>query len=346
MAGDIFVSYSRQDSAYATNLMSYLRGEGLQVWLDEETGCGERWDQAIREKIADCAAFIVIMTPSAEESDWVQEELTRAKDCKRRIFPLLLSGKPFFGLATRQYFDVTSGQMPNGKFIPALRDAVGIECVDVTHKASSSATLTAASPTRTSISILGDSDSDWLQSVPRLIPTRDTIRRTIDDFKNERVPDWEELCGFEWVRESDARTARKHIEFAGESISLHRLSHIRLSFRVPSEDEVIAAWFPGKYGRDEKGVIFASQKIYISDGYGFLDISYEDLLTCSLSLGILVFEGEDSDAEVPYMKVGGQRCGEFWKRLSPMPFYSPNKQVPSCVDLIMRLQNVVKKMNE
>src|SRR5262249_21574416 len=123
--GHVFVSFShRRDGGYTRRLAAFLAEAGIPVWFDQEIITGHRWASVIREHIDLCAAFIVIMTPEAEESDWVGREVTHAEKKGKPILPLLLRGEPFFSLANIQHEAVTGGAMPGPQFIQRLRDLV------------------------------------------------------------------------------------------------------------------------------------------------------------------------------------------------------------------------------
>jgi TIR domain len=78
-------------------------------------------------KIEQCAAFVVIMTPASNESDWVHDELDLAKARNRDLMPILLAGERFFGLGRTQCEDVRTGEMPGSQYLNALRSLVGGE---------------------------------------------------------------------------------------------------------------------------------------------------------------------------------------------------------------------------
>ena len=74
--GHVFISYRHDDDVpYVQRLTGHLTSEGVSVWFDREIVTGDRWDRVIRLKIDTCAAFVVVMTPRAEESDWVAREI-------------------------------------------------------------------------------------------------------------------------------------------------------------------------------------------------------------------------------------------------------------------------------
>lgn len=123
--GEIFISYSRRDSEYAKELSLFLRNAGVPAWMDDQIPTGGRWDRTLQAKIDGCAAFVLVMSPDAEESAWVGEELDRARAKEKPILPLLLAGDVFFGLSRTQYDDVAGGRMPGAAFLARLRELTG-----------------------------------------------------------------------------------------------------------------------------------------------------------------------------------------------------------------------------
>ena len=83
LAGHVFISYSRSDRSYVERLVAYLTAEGFDVWMDNQISNGERWDVSLRRQIDACGAFVLVMSPEAEDSHWVGEEVTRASVAAR-----------------------------------------------------------------------------------------------------------------------------------------------------------------------------------------------------------------------------------------------------------------------
>ncbi len=75
----------------------------------------------IQEQLDQSSAVIVLMTPTAYQSEWVQNELSRAKRKQKAIFPLLLEGKePWLSVESTRYLDVTNGHLPPRAFYELL----------------------------------------------------------------------------------------------------------------------------------------------------------------------------------------------------------------------------------
>jgi hypothetical protein len=116
----VFLSYAREDSAYVERLRVFLNERGVETWIDSETDYGTRWTQVVRDKVDSCAALVVVMTPEAEQSEWVDREIHRAEALGKLIVPLLLRGQSFFRLGVTQYVDVSDGGLPPDDFVYRL----------------------------------------------------------------------------------------------------------------------------------------------------------------------------------------------------------------------------------
>jgi hypothetical protein len=125
MSGHVFVSYSRTDSPYVAELIAWLTSHGVTVWSDAGIAYGSEWPAVLREAVDRSSAVVVVMSPAAESSEWVDRELARAELKDRPILPLLLDGDPFFRLGSTQYDDVRDGRMPQELFAQRLVDLCG-----------------------------------------------------------------------------------------------------------------------------------------------------------------------------------------------------------------------------
>jgi len=117
----IFVSYSHKDTKYAHQLAEILKEKGFEVWIDARLDYGSRWPTEIQKQLDSCGAFIVVMSPRSFASEWVQNELNRAKRIVKPIFPLLLEGDgPWLSVESTQFVDVRGGKFPDAKFYSTL----------------------------------------------------------------------------------------------------------------------------------------------------------------------------------------------------------------------------------
>jgi formylglycine-generating enzyme required for sulfatase activity len=116
----IFISYSHKDKEYVHKLHEALKNEGFDVWIDDRIDYGDKWLQAIEKNLDECDAFIIVMSKNSYESEMVQNEITRARDLEKQIFPLLLDGRNWLVVQSRQFVDVRDGSLPTEKFYKRL----------------------------------------------------------------------------------------------------------------------------------------------------------------------------------------------------------------------------------
>jgi hypothetical protein len=121
-------SYSHKDAEYAHVLADRLQSMGFPVWIDARLDYGSQWPHKIQEQLDSCDAFILIMSPRAFVSEWVQGELQRAKRKAKPVFPLLLEGEePWLSVESIQYYDVRNRRFPNDEFYADLKHVLSGE---------------------------------------------------------------------------------------------------------------------------------------------------------------------------------------------------------------------------
>ena len=112
MAGQVFISYSRRDDAVMRRIVAFLRGEGINVWLDNEKLVPGTpiWETEIEKALRNSSAVVVILSPDSTDSEWVRREITLADQFRTRIFPVLIRGDEdssiSIRLVTRQFVDL------------------------------------------------------------------------------------------------------------------------------------------------------------------------------------------------------------------------------------------------
>ena len=90
MTKDIFISYSRRDQEFVTRLASDLNAQVAGVWFDQSAiQAGQKWHDEIMDGIRECKAFILVLSPDAVESKYVREEVNKALELGKTIFPIL-----------------------------------------------------------------------------------------------------------------------------------------------------------------------------------------------------------------------------------------------------------------
>lgn len=114
----IFISYSTKNSSYANQLAEQLRTQGFDVWIDNaKLRSGDNWWESIVKALRGCSAFVVVMSPEARESKWVQRETVLADNWNKPTFPVLLAGEgdDWELYVLTQYEDVRQQTVPDGQ---------------------------------------------------------------------------------------------------------------------------------------------------------------------------------------------------------------------------------------
>jgi tetratricopeptide (TPR) repeat protein len=117
----MFVSHSSKDNDWARPFAAALTAIGYDVWYDE-TGIqgGAAWVSSIQHEVETREVFLLVLTPEAWESKWVQDELQLAIATRRRILPVLLRNTQVSGfLLTKQWITVI-GEEPQAAARAAL----------------------------------------------------------------------------------------------------------------------------------------------------------------------------------------------------------------------------------
>jgi hypothetical protein len=87
---EIFISYSRRDSATVQALATALREKGLSVWVDQ-SGIqeGDAYDTQIEDAIAQTRVVIVLWSKHSVRSQWVRAEAAYALG-KQKLLPIAI----------------------------------------------------------------------------------------------------------------------------------------------------------------------------------------------------------------------------------------------------------------
>jgi formylglycine-generating enzyme required for sulfatase activity len=121
----LFVSHSTQDNAWCRELVTALKAAGYDVWYDEQglTG-GAVWIETLQREVQSRDVFVIVLTPEAWTSPWVQEEVRLALSTQRIILPVMLKPTSVAGfLMTRQWVNVADVDTATG--VPRVLAALG-----------------------------------------------------------------------------------------------------------------------------------------------------------------------------------------------------------------------------
>jgi Tol biopolymer transport system component len=89
-----FMSYSREDTVLQRKVLSGLRQRGINVWVDIENLIpgSPAWEREIERAIRGAAGSIVLLSPNANDSEWVRREISFGEENEKSIFPALIHG--------------------------------------------------------------------------------------------------------------------------------------------------------------------------------------------------------------------------------------------------------------
>jgi hypothetical protein len=114
--GYLFISYSTEDNAFALSLADNLE-KYYPIWIDREgISGGAEWENAIEAALKSADAFVVIVSPRSNESQWVRRETIRAEQLGLYRIPVLIEGDLPLRLLDIQYIDF------RGEFDGGFRD--------------------------------------------------------------------------------------------------------------------------------------------------------------------------------------------------------------------------------
>jgi hypothetical protein len=117
MTRDIFISYSRRDQEFVTRLASDLDAQVPGVWFDQATiQAGQNWHDEIMEGIRDCKAFILVLSPDAMESRYVRDEVNKALELGKTIFPVIYRPARWTGEFEALVRDVQTLDLRSGSY--------------------------------------------------------------------------------------------------------------------------------------------------------------------------------------------------------------------------------------
>lgn len=106
----IFVSYSRRNLTFVTQLVKDLQQAGLAVWFDQiSIQPGDIWEAAIEKGLKEAIAVVVVISPDSMASEYVRKEVNFAQESDQLILPVLYQpAQLFLNLQTIQWVDLSS----------------------------------------------------------------------------------------------------------------------------------------------------------------------------------------------------------------------------------------------
>jgi len=161
MAKDIFISYSRRDQEFVTRLASDLNAHVAFVWFDRSTiQPGQKWHDEIMEGIRDCKAFILILSPDSMESQYVREEVNKALELGKTIFPILYRPATWTGEFESIVRDIQTLDLRSGSYADNFQKLVDGLIETGAGKASEERPFL-RQPTKTSLDVVFSKIPGW-----------------------------------------------------------------------------------------------------------------------------------------------------------------------------------------
>jgi hypothetical protein len=114
----IFICYDPADNAVMQRIRDNLQRVGLKIWAGDAIEPGsDQWRKQVPNAIRNAAVVVVLMSPAANRSEWVERELDLAKSVGVEILPLMVSGEVHQALlpalAEMEYIDLRADYEAN-----------------------------------------------------------------------------------------------------------------------------------------------------------------------------------------------------------------------------------------
>ena len=116
----VFISHASRDAAYMHELAKALLEYGVPVWTSSDIQAGTDWEHELEDRLSDCDAVVVIMSPNSLASGWVEREIQTGRANGKKLLPLLLDGDGHEDLRDVQWEDVSGGRLPSLDFVEQL----------------------------------------------------------------------------------------------------------------------------------------------------------------------------------------------------------------------------------
>ena len=95
MTRDVFISHAGDDASVAIEVCAQLEKRGLKCWMaPRDVAAGSVWDEAILDAIETSRVFLLILSKSANQSQFVKNEVNRAFSQSKPIVTFRLEDVP------------------------------------------------------------------------------------------------------------------------------------------------------------------------------------------------------------------------------------------------------------
>jgi hypothetical protein len=114
----IFICYDPADTVVMQRIRDNLQRVGLKIWAGDAIEPGsDQWRKQVPNAVRNAAVVVVLMSPAANRSEWVEREIDLAKSVGVEILPLMVSGEVHQALlpalAEMEYIDLRADYEAN-----------------------------------------------------------------------------------------------------------------------------------------------------------------------------------------------------------------------------------------
>ncbi|MGQ0552991.1 MAG: toll/interleukin-1 receptor domain-containing protein [Planctomycetota bacterium] len=124
---DVFLSYARDDRAFAERLVAIIKREGWTVWWDRELLGGAAYDLVIEEELGLARCVVVVWSARSVRSDWVKAEAAEGSSRSVLVPVTMDDTRPPLEFRRRQTISFAAqrpGDEPAKELVAAVRAAL------------------------------------------------------------------------------------------------------------------------------------------------------------------------------------------------------------------------------
>jgi TolB-like protein len=123
VAGDIFISYAREDRERIETLSRALGEEGLSVWWDRDIAGGAEFTKETEARLNEAKAVVVAWSAASVESTWVCDEATVGRERGILVPVVIDAAAPRLGFRSFQTIDLSGwrGDRSAPEFVDLVR---------------------------------------------------------------------------------------------------------------------------------------------------------------------------------------------------------------------------------
>ena len=117
MSHDVFISYAQPDKAVADAIVAKLETIGVTCWIaHRDIDAGTEFQKQIVDAISHCQVVVVVLSPAADDSIYVSNEVSTALEARRRVIPFVIQDFEFsksrFSLSLKNIHRLNATTLP------------------------------------------------------------------------------------------------------------------------------------------------------------------------------------------------------------------------------------------